>query len=185
MKRLLAISLLIGAAALLGCESTNRVDAAGGVILSVSDFDGLPAEVSVSNMQLAGGVLTIGEITIENHAANRSQPTSSLMNVEMQQYEVTFSRADTGTILPPPLVQPIFGVAPVNGTQRYNNLRMMNIDQVESRPLSDLLLINGGFDKETGQEFVRLNLFIRFFGRTLSGDAVATAPVGFTVTFLR
>ena len=185
MKRILVISVLIGAAALLGCEqSTDKVDA-GGVILSVSDFDGLPAEVSVFGMQLAGSVLTIGEITIENRPKNLTQPTSALMSVEMQSYEVTFSRADTGTILPPPLVQPIFGVTPVGGEQRYENLRVLGIDQVESRPLRDLLLINGGFDKETGQTFIRLNLIIRFFGRTLSGDAVATAPVAFTVTFTR
>ena len=185
MKRLLAISVLIGTTALLGCDKPlDKVDS-GGVILSVSDFDGLPAEASVAGMVLAGSILTIGEITIDNHAKSPGLGTSSLMNVEMLSYEVTFSRADTGTILPPPLVQAIFGVTPVDGTQRYNNLRILGPDQVESRPLRDLMLINGGFDKETGQDFIRLNLSIRFFGRTLSGENVATAPVGFTVTFTR
>ena len=185
MKRILAISALIGTTALLGCpQPTAKVDG-GGVILSVSDFDGLPAEVSVAGMVLAGSILTLGEITINNHAKNPGQGTSSLMNVEMQSYEVTFSRADTGTLLPPPLVQAIFGVTPVDGTRRYENLRILSVDQVESRPLRDLMLINGGFDKETGQDFIRLNITIRFFGKTLAGEGVATAPVGFTVTFTR
>ena len=52
--------------------------------------------------------------------------------------------------------------------------------QFENPPLSDLFFANGGFDKETGNAVVILNVRIRFFGRTLSGDAVesdvATLP---------
>ena len=181
MKRYLSIFLVATAAlGLFGCEQrTDKVDA-GGVILSVSEFDGLPLQVSVSS-----GSLVVGEIVIESIAKNESQPTSPLMNVEMQRVETTFTRADTGTILPPPYVAAIFGVTPIGGDQTYENLPLMGPDQFLSRPLSDLLLQNGGFDKETGQEYVRLNVIVRFFGQTLSGDSVETEPISFTVTFTR
>jgi len=179
----LPIALAFLSLFLWGCEERTDQSGDGGVILSVSDFDGLPAEVGVNLLQLAG-FLSVGEITIDSHQKDPSGTTSSLMNVEMDSYEVTFSRADTGTLLPPPLVQKIFGVTPINGSQTYENLRILTLEQIESRPLSDLLFVNGGFDKETGLDFIRLNLIMRFFGRTLSGDPVQTAPISFTVTFV-
>ena len=182
MKRLLIVTTLVSLV-LLGCEERTDQAGSGGVILSVSDFDGLPAEIGVNLIQQAG-FLSIGEITIDSHQSDPSGTTSSLMNVEMHSYEVSFSRADGGTILPPPLVQRIFGVTPINGTQSYTNLRILSIDQIESPPLADLLFVNGAFDKETGEAFTRLNLVMRFFGTTLSGDPVQTAPISFTVTFV-
>ena len=183
MRRLLSVLSLTGLVVVWGCEARTDKTDGGGVVLSVSDFDGLPAEVSVNLLALVG-FLSIGEITIENHVKDPTGTPSPLMNVEMDSYEVTFSRADTGTLLPPPLVQKIFGVTPVNGVQKYENLRILSTDQIDSRPLSDLLFINGGFDKETNQAVIRLNFFMRFFGRTLTGDAVETAPISFTVTFV-
>ena len=95
MRRALTILVLISCVLLLGCEqATDKADG-GGVILSVSDFDGLPAEISV-NAIAAAGVLTIGELTIDAIAKDPTGIVSSLMNVEMESYEVTFSRADTG-----------------------------------------------------------------------------------------
>ena len=64
---------------------------------------GMPIAVVMAVMGAVGGVLTFGEVTIDNIAKNSSQVTSSLMNVEMESYEVTYSRADTGTLLPPPM----------------------------------------------------------------------------------
>ena len=182
MKRLLIVIALLSLV-LWGCEERTDESGSGGVILSVSDFDGLPAEIGVNLLQLIG-FLSIGEITIDSHSTDPGGSVSSLMNVEMDSYEVSFSRADAGTILPPPLVQKIFGVTPVNGSQLYENLRILSLEQIESRPLADLLFVNGGFDKETGEAFTRLNLSMRFFGRTLSGDPVQTTPISFTGTFV-
>ena len=50
-------------------------------------------------------------------------------------------------------------------------------------PLSDLLLVNGGFDKETGSRIIKLELELTFFGKTLSGDDVSTDPVRFSLDF--
>lgn len=167
-----------------GCESrTDQVDG-GGVLLSVSDYDGVPITVSVNSAVLNGGIVQIEEITIQNIAKNPTAPTSELMNVELQSYEVVFTRLDGGTRVPPPYVRGIFGVVPVNGTAQYENWPIMGFEQLTNLPLSNLLVENGGVDSETGLNVITLNVRMRYFGRTLSGDAVDTAPINFSLQFV-
>jgi hypothetical protein len=169
----LALALAVGA-----CDSrTERTDG-GGVILSIEDFDGLPIIVSVN-----GGIVQIEEVTVANVPKEPGGATSALMNVEIHSYEVTYTRADQGTRIPVPFVRGLFGVAPVNGTFEVENLPIVGLDQIENLPLSDLLFENGGIDTETGDDRIALNLRLRFFGRTLSGDEVETAPAAFTIDF--
>lgn len=180
----LGIPLILAAALVMGgCDAGPLDDVdGGGVTLSVSDFDGLPAEVGVSGLRLAG-FLAIGKITVQSVIKSVTGESSPLMNVEISSYEVTYSRADSGTITPPPLVQGLFGVVPAGGTNQYDNLRILTGDQIESKPLADLFVENGSFDKETGLDVIKLNFRVRFFGHTLSGDAVETPWASFTVEF--
>ncbi len=183
MKRF-GIPLIVAAALLLsGCDA-GRLDNSdgGGVVLTISDFDGLPAEVFVSTLR-AAGFLAIGKITIESEVKSATGESSPLMDVEIESYEVVYSRADTGTITPPPLVQGLFGNVPVGGNNQYDNLRILTSEQIESRPLADLFVENGSFDKETGLNVIKLNFSLRFFGHTLSGEAVETPWASFTVEF--
>jgi hypothetical protein len=169
-------------AGLTACSSsTDRVDS-GGVTLSITDFDGLPITVSV-NTAVSIGFVQVGTIDVENIALDPTGTTSDLMDVEIKSYEVVYSRADSGTRIPTPYVRGLFGTAPVNGTFSVDNLPVMGRDQLLNEPLSDLLFENGGFDTETGATTINLNLKIRFFGRTLAGKAVETAPAVFTVEF--
>ena len=154
------------------------------MLLSVSDFDGLPVVVGVNNTVAAGGLVQVGQITIQNVAKDPTGAVSELMNVEIQSYEVFYDRADSGTRVPPSLVRNVFGVAPVNGTTQYDNLPVMSLEQLDEVPLSDLQFVNGGLDRETGVDRVLLNLRMRFFGRTLSGDEVQTEPIAFTIEFV-
>jgi hypothetical protein len=162
------------------CESrTDRTDS-GGVLLSITDFDGLPISVSVNS---TSGFVIVEEIKIANIPANPSGTTSDLMNVEIVSYEVKYSRADRGTRVPVKFVRGIFGVAAVGGEISYDNLPIVGPDQLTTVPLKDLLWSQGGTDTETGESKITLNLSLRFFGRTLSGDAVETVPALFTVEF--
>lgn len=179
-----SLLILLLAFGLAGCSSrTDRTDG-GGVLLSVSDFDGLPLLVGVNSALASGGLIQIGSLTIENIAKSPTANTSDLMNVEIQSYEVKYSRADRGTRVPTPLVRGIFGVVPVDGSLDYENLPVMTSDQLNQVPLSDLKYKNGGIDTETGEPKVVLNFQVRFFGRTLSGDTVETAPIYFTIEFI-
>jgi hypothetical protein len=175
--------VLAGLLLIAGCDSRLERTDGGGVLLSVSDFDGLPTVVSVSAARAAGAV-TIDSITIQSIVRDIDGDTSDLMNIEMQSYEVIFTRADGGTRVPPPLVQKIFGVTPAGGNQVYDNLPILLTDQITNPPLRDLFLENGGFDKETDRTTIIMNLSMRFFGRSIAGEAVDTAPVRFTVEFV-
>ena len=111
-SRLLTLGLLALAAGACSSGDLSKTDS-GGVTLSVTDFDGLPITVSA---RASGDLAQIGSLTVTNVAVDPSGTTSDLMNVEIQSYEVTYTRADTGTRVPPKLVNYIFGIAPVNGT---------------------------------------------------------------------
>jgi hypothetical protein len=150
------------------------------VVLSITDFDGLPVRVGVNT----NNVVQMDSVTIQNLPKNPNGDTSNLMNVEMTSYEVTYSRFDGGTRVPPPLVEGIFGVAPVNGTTVYDNLVIMGGEQFLNPPLEDLLFLNGGVDSETGSPVIKLRFRMRFFGRTLTGDQVATEPASFDIEFV-
>ena len=171
-----ALALSCFALALVGCESsTDKVDA-GGVILSVTDFDGLPIIVSASGNCC---LVAIETVTVESVSKNPTGPTGPLMNVEMQSYEVTYTREDTGTRVPPRLVQSIFGTVPIGGSTTLENYPVMREDQFNNQPFRDLR--DFGVDTETGSTVVRMRVSIRYFGRTLSGDAVESAPASFSI----
>jgi hypothetical protein len=164
---------------MLGCSTRTDQADGGGILLSVSDFDGLPIQISVT---ASGGLVQIGQIDIDSIVRNPTGGSSDLMNVEMRSYEVTFSRGDAGSSLPPPLTRGIFGVIPAGGTITYDNLPIMTTDQLLNPPLSTLAAT--GQDPDTGGPKIILNIRMRFFGRTLSGDAVETAPIIFTIDFV-
>lgn len=184
MKRSSIFVLVLAAMLAAGCNSrTDKSE--GSVILSVTDFDGLPNRVQMNNLDFSGvDLLTVESIDIDNIPKDPNGTTSDLQNVEMRSYEVVYTRADTGTVVPPPLVESIFGVAPVGGSVTYDNLAIMRAQQLTNPPLSDLLLLNGGLDSETGSPVITITFTMRFFGRTLAGDDVATAPIRFDVEFV-
>lgn len=180
--RIMTILILVASLFFVsGCASDRVEDTDGSVILSVTNFDSLPVSVSVTNNE--GGV-PIPSITISNFPKKPGAVTSNLMNVEIQTYQVVYTRLGTGTRTPPTLVRDIFGLAPANGTETYSGLPILGIEQMNSPPLSDLNIDNGGFDSETSSQLITLNLTLTFFGRTIAGDAVSTAPVSFTVEFV-
>lgn len=182
----LAQACLVAVAVLgvLGCESrTDRTDG-GGVLLSISDFDfsNLTIPISVSNE----GIVVQGEsITIQNIVKDPDGAASQLMNVELDSYQVTYRRVDAGTRVPPTLVESIFGVVPAGGSDTITNFNLLGPDQLLNAPLSDLLAVNGGFDRETGAPIISLELGITFFGRTLSGDRVASNTARIRLDFSR
>lgn len=168
----------LGLLSTLGCDSRAHQTDSGGVIVVITDFNGLPAEVSVS---ASNGVVSISSLTLTSIIANPDGGSTDLMDVELTSYEVTYTRADTGTRLPPALVQRSLLYVPAGGNTDVGNLRILQSPQLTNVPLSDLE--NFGIDRETGSSVVVLNIRLRFFGRTLGGREIETAPRSFTVEF--
>lgn len=172
--RLLTLGSLV--LALAGCSGDLGKTDTGGVRLSLTDFDQLPIYVSASADCCD---LVVPEMTLANVALDPSGTTSDLMNVELQSYEVVYTREDTGTRVPPKLVQTIFGVVPVNGTNTLNDYPIIKHDQFNNQPFLDMQ--NNGRDSETGSTVVRMRLTLRFFGRTMAGKAVDSTPASFSI----
>lgn len=172
---LLVALAMIGAT--LGCSESAKVDS-GGVSLVISDFDGLPIRASVNGA--SGGIL-IDQVILRSILQVAGAGSTNLQTIELKSYEATFTRADRGTRVPAPLVQFYFGTVPPNGTTTVDNFPIMLADQMLAAPVSDLFFSNGGFDKETGEQVIRLNVSLRFFGRTLAGRDVVTNPQRFTL----
>ena len=172
--RIVVFVLAALAVGVAGCRSrTDRSE--GTVLLTISRFDGLPSVVSLQTTP----PITIDSLILRNIPKDPSGTTSDLQSVELRSYEASFRRRDTGTRVPPPLVGRLFGVVPVNGTFEVLNLPILTSDQVLSQPLRDLR--DFGVDRETGTAVIVLDVQLRFFGRTLSGDEVSTDSGSFTI----
>jgi hypothetical protein len=163
---------------LLGCTDLETTDT-GGVLLKV-EFTNLPGRIGVNE----NDSVAIGTIDIESVVLNTAAGTSSLMDVLISVYEVTFTRADTGTRTPPAFVFSRAGVIPVGGTLTLTNFPIMSVEQMRSSPLADLLFENGGIDSETGSAVIKINATFTVFGKTVAGDEVASAPRTETLEFV-
>lgn len=177
-KRLFPLIVaLVVAGVSLGCPESAKVDS-GGVSLVLSDFDGLPLRVGVNAS--SSGIL-IEQVILRSILQVPTSGSTNLQTIELKSYEVTFTRADRGSRVPPPLVQLYLGTVPPNGTTTIDTFPILFADQMLNPPVSDLFFENGGFDKETGEQVIRLNVSLRFFGRTLSGRDVASNVQQFTL----
>lgn len=180
MKNHRTVRLFLAALALLsltaaGCRSDTDTSE-GNVLLSISNFNGLPSVVSLNSQ---APPFVIGDISVRNIAKDPTGSVSDLQSVELRTLEIRYQRRDTGTRVPPPNIQAVFGLVPVNGTTTLTNVPFLTSDQVLNQPLKDLR--DTGRDSETGTTVVVLDVSMRVFGRTLSGDEIVSDPARFTV----
>ncbi len=184
MKKVTSLLLLSLALLWISCdERTERTDT-GGILLEVEfTGTGVPVIVSVNNNFAVSQTVTVGTMEVSSVVANPNGVTSSLMDVELESFEVTFQRVDSGTRVPPPYVERVLATVTAGGTATFNNWPIMSVDQLRNPPLSELLFENGGFDTETGDTVVRMDVFVRVFGRTLSNRRIASIPRPHTIEF--
>ena len=174
--KLLVIALALAA---LGCAERVEEQDTGGVLLEVEFVDTV-FRVGVND----GDLVSLETVTINSVVPNSTQPTSQLMDVQLNTVELVYTRADTGTTVPPPLVYNVVGTVPVGGQLTYTGLPIMSSDQLDRPPLSDLLFQNGAIDRETGQTTIRINVTIRVYGETVGGTDVASIPRTQTFEFV-
>ncbi len=183
MRKMMRIgAAVLVALAMLACEARTDGTDHGGVLLDVAwaaSGGGIPFRVSVNG----NDSLMIPTIRISSIAADPNGATSSLMDVELETMEVVFRRSDAGSQVPAPYVVSVLGTVPIGGILTLNNWDVMSFEQFRNPPLSDLRFENGGLDKETGLDVIRLELITRVFGRTRSGRSVQSVPRAQTIEF--
>ena len=184
MKLLTRLILLSVPLLLLSCDERLQQTDSGGVLLEIDLGNNLPLRESVNTLVATDSLVNFPTINFVSVVADpRAPSTSSLMDIQLESLEVTYERVDGGTRLPPPYVVKILGTVPVGGSLNIANLEVMSFDQIAVPPLSDLLFENGGFDKETGLTYVRMNLYLRAYGRTIGDRPVSSLSRPHTMEF--
>ena len=176
LGKILTIALALVA---FGCAERIEEQDTGGVVLEVEFVDTV-FRVGVND----GDLVSLETVTVNSIVPNTDQTTSQLMDVQLNTIEIVYSRADTGTAVPPPFVYNVVGTVPVGGQLTYTGLPIMSTDQLDRPPLSDLLFQNGAVDRETGQTTIRINVTIRVYGQTVAGTDVASVPRTQTFEFV-
>jgi hypothetical protein len=173
-KALSSLGLILLLIAVNSCRA-NTDKTPGSVVIVLSDFNGLPVQVSART-----GPFQITTVTVRAFLKDPgATTTTNLENVEIKSYQIVYRRRDSGTRTVPTLEQGLFGFVAPNSTTVFNNLPILLSDQLLNPPLHDLATL--GFDSETRSTVIPLDCTITIFGTSLSGDKVASDPSTFTI----
>ena len=93
-------------------------------------------------------------------------------DTQVNSYQVTFTRTDGGTLVPPPQTFGCGVVVPSGGEATLSNFPVLYQPAIQQSPFDQLLPFNGGIDRETGLDEIDTAFNITFFGRTVSGKRV-------------
>jgi hypothetical protein len=126
----------------------------------------------------------VNTITLESHAKDPTTvDTQGFSDVQVNQYTVTYTRTDGGTIVPPMQTFGCGVLVPHDGTASLTNFPVLYASEIQQAPFDQLLPFNGGIDRETGRNEIDLSFNITFFGTTVSGKRVqsetASGPLSF------
>jgi hypothetical protein len=171
---LLAAGLAVASLGLLpGCNNNKQGDDAAPVYLTIS-FELLPAQKNVAD----GLPLQIQMAAVRNVIKVPGNGLSSFLDVQLDRYRVDWERIDGGTRTS---ASEEFGgdvVVPAGGSSNLTNYIFMSRSAMMLPPLDQLFPFNGGIDRETGKQEVRMRAHVTLFGHTLAGQ-----PVGGTGNF--
>lgn len=168
-------SLIVGV--LAGCSGGNHsADDEANILLSVDIPEGI-ADVAVNR----NGDVFIPNMTIKS-TAKAPGPLSAQQDAILNEWVVTFTRTDGGTVASPTWRNFYSVYVPAGGSATLQNYRVMPVEYLSQPPLNQLWPQNGGFDKETGKNNIRQRMRVDIYGKTVAGERVTTG-FEFTVRF--
>jgi hypothetical protein len=117
-------------------------------------------------------------ITLTSHFKNpTATDPQSFATATMNEYTVTYSRLDSGTIVPSQETFSAGCTLPAGGTCTLSNFPAMYGSALTQSPFDQLLPFNGGIDRETGNREIDIGATFRFYGETASGHRLVSEPV--------
>ncbi len=167
MKKNPLIPLVIAVLAFPAC--TNRQGETEASIYITVDIMLQPGFVDVSivaPIQIQTMILTSH---FKNSTATDPQGFSDTL---CEGYQVHFRRTDGGTRVP---TDKTFGCGvriPSGGASTLHNFPVLAASDIQAAPFDQLLIFNGGVDRETGKTEIQMAFDIFFFGHTVSGQRV-------------
>ena len=117
--------------------------------------------------------ITIPTMIIESHLKNpTAEDPQGFADVQLNEYTVVYRRADGGTVVPAVQTFAAGGLVPSGGSTTLSDFPILSQGALSGTPFDQLFPFNGGIDRETGNNEIRLFYDVTFFGRTVSGHRV-------------
>ncbi|HEV2721869.1 MAG TPA: hypothetical protein VG323_17750 [Thermoanaerobaculia bacterium] len=174
-KRIASIVAAVLAASVFSCKEVNRANAPVQLIVTTQQ--------SLQRLDLKPGAANcdqnIGTVTIKNFLIQNTQPppnlplNSTLDDVKITSYRISYTRTDGGTSIPAPFTRSISLSVPLNATGDLGTFLAFQPDALSQAPFAALLPQNGGRDPQTGRPVVQMDVTLEVFGETLAGDRVS------------
>src|SRR5215471_11414024 len=144
---LFGLTALAALAFTAGCSNSQGTTESP-VFLTVS-IDLQPGFINVA----VPAPVQINTMTIQSHAKDPTTvDTQGFADVQVNQYTVTFTRTDGGTIVPPPQTFGCGVVVPDKGNATLSNFPVLYASTLQGAPFDQLFPYNGGTDRETGKD---------------------------------
>jgi len=175
---LFGLTALAALAFTAGCSNSQGTTESP-VFLTVS-IDLQPGFINVA----VPAPVQINTMTIQSHAKDpTSVDTQGFSDVQVNQYTVTFTRTDGGTVVPPPQTFGCGVLVPHDGNATLSNFPVLYASALSQQPFDQLFPYNGGIDRETGKNEIDMKFNITFFGTTVSGKRVQSDTASGLLTF--
>ena len=181
VRRLAGLALVLPLALLIvGC-STDVGDTAANVILNIDtitlESDPWGDVLATSGTILDDTVLVTFSAFLKGPVTTNAQITTpELQNINLERYEVTFTRTDGGTAVPPGFTRGIAGTVrlTVLGAEELKQFTLGVVlvpSTIKAQPPISFL-ISPGQEPATNFVNIQVDARIQFFGRTITGDPV-------------
>jgi hypothetical protein len=177
-KRALIAAALVLIALAPGC--TNDEGETEAPVFITTSIDLQPGFVDVATPV----AVQLPIITLNSRLKNPSQTDpQGFADTQINSYTVRFRRTDGGTLVPPVQTFGAGVVVPSGGRVVLNNFPILPASAVQQSPFDQLLPFNGGVDRETGRNEIRVAYDLTFFGRTVSGHRVQSETASGLLVF--
>ena len=179
MRKTILLGCTVLALALTAGCSNSQGTTESPVFITVS-IDLQPGFINVA----VPAAVQINTMTLASHAKDPlSVDTQGFSDVQVNQYTVTFTRTDGGTLVPPPQTFGCGVVVPHDGTATLTNFPVLYATALQQSPFDQLFPYNGGIDRETGRAEIDMKFNITFYGTTVSGKRVQSDTASGILTF--
>ena len=175
-KNATVVAVLLLGAALFSCKEINRQSAPVQlVVTNTQTLQQIDLKPNAANCGTNIATVTVRNVRIQNTQPPANLPTNSTLDdVQITSYRITYQRTDGGTSVPAPFTRAISLLVPL-GAEGANlgTFLAFQPDALSQAPFAALLPQNGGRDPQTGRPVVQMNIILEVFGQTMAGERVS------------
>jgi hypothetical protein len=169
-NRVACVLAAVAVLAMLGGCANHTADNEAPVFLSADMRQGI-VDIDVSVPQ----DVAVPDLQITSHLKGTDQVATAQQDVYLNEWVVTCSRTDGGTVSSPVWHNFLPVYVPAGGSASLQNYRIFPSDYFRQAPLIQLFPENGGHDGETGGRTIRQRARVEVFGQTVSGRKVSVS----------